>query len=50
VEEGVREKVRTYYVSGKYPLDKGFSINGSYEYEDGIEDYQTLKLGMRYDF
>ena len=50
VEEGVREKVRTYYVSGKYPLDKGFSINGSYEYEDSIEDYQTLKLGMRYDF
>jgi len=50
VEEGVREKVRTYYVRGRYPLDKGFSINGGYEYEDGIEDYQMLRLGMRYDF
>jgi hypothetical protein len=50
VEQGVREKVRTYYVSGKYPLGKSLSINGSYEYEAGIENYQTLKLGMRYDF
>jgi hypothetical protein len=49
-EQGVREKVRTYYVSGRYPLGKSLSINGSYEYEDSIETYQTLKLGMRYDF
>jgi hypothetical protein len=50
IEEGLREKVRTYYVSGRYPLDKNVSINGSYEYEDGLENYQTVKLGMRYDF
>jgi hypothetical protein len=33
-----------------YPLGKGVSINGGYEYESSIENYQTLKLGMRYDF
>ncbi len=49
-EQGVREKVRTYYVSGRYPLGKSLSINGSYEYEFSIENYQTLKLGLRYDF
>ncbi len=50
MEQGLREKVRTYYLKGRYPLGKGFSINGSYEYEASIENYQTLKLGMRYDF
>jgi len=50
IEEGLRQNVRTYYVNGRYPLGKGFSINGSYEYESSIENYQTLKLGMRYDF
>jgi hypothetical protein len=50
IEEGARENVRTYYVKGRYPLYNSFSVNGSYEYEDSIEDYQTLKLGMRYDF
>ncbi len=49
-EPGVRENVRTYYINGRYPLSKSFSINGSYEYESSIENYQTLKLGMRYDF
>ncbi len=50
IEEGLRQNVRTYYVNGRYPLGKGFSINGGYEYESSIENYQTLKLGMRYDF
>jgi hypothetical protein len=49
-ELGVREKVRTYYLTGKYPLNSGFSMNGGYEYEHGFENYQTLRLGMRYDF
>lgn len=49
-ELGVREQVRTYYVNAKYPLSRGFAMNGAYEYEHGIEDYQTLRLGMRYDF
>ncbi len=50
IELGVREQVRTYYLNAKYPLSDGFSMNGAYEYEHGIENYQTLRLGMRYDF
>ena len=50
IEEGLQQNVRTYYVNGRYPLGSGLSINGSYEYESSIENYQTLKLGMRYDF
>jgi len=49
-ELGVREQVRTYYLTGKYPLNNGFSVNGAYEYEHSFEKYQTLRLGMRYDF
>jgi hypothetical protein len=49
-ELGVRDDVRTYYVEGKYPLGKTFGMNGRYEYEHGIERYQTLRVGMRYDF
>jgi hypothetical protein len=47
---GVRDKVRTWYLDGKYPLGRGFSMNGRYEYEQAIETYQVLRLGMRYDF
>ena len=50
IEPGVRENVRTYYVSAKYPLNHGLSVNGAYEYEHSFENYQTLRLGMRYDF
>ena len=50
IEPGVRQNVRTYYVNGRYPLGRSLSINGSYEYEHSLENYQTLKLGMRYDF
>jgi hypothetical protein len=49
-ELGVREQVRTWYLTGKYPLTNGFSMNGGYEYEHSFEKYQTLRLGMRYDF
>jgi len=49
-ELGVREQVRTWYLTGKYPLNNGLSVNGGYEYENGFETYQTLRLGMRYDF
>jgi hypothetical protein len=49
-ELGVREQVRTWYLTGKYPLINGFSVNGGYEYEHSFEKYQTLRLGMRYDF
>ncbi len=50
VELGARQQVRTYYLNGRFPLGKNFSINGGYEYETSLENYQTLKLGMRYDF
>ena len=49
-ELGVREQVRTWYLTGRYPLNNGFSVNGGYEYEHSFERYQTLRLGMRYDF
>jgi hypothetical protein len=49
-ELGVREQVRTWYLTGRYPLNNGFSVNGGYEYEHSFEKYQTLRLGMRYDF
>jgi hypothetical protein len=49
-ELGVQEHVRTWYLTGKYPLNKGFSVNGTYEYEQSFETFQTLRLGMRYDF
>jgi hypothetical protein len=47
---GVRDEVRTYYLDGKYPLAKGLAMNGRYEYEHSNEQYQTFRLGMRYDF
>jgi hypothetical protein len=47
---GLRDKVRTYYVDAKYPIARSFSLNGRYEFERGIEEYQVLRLGMRYDF
>ena len=50
IERGERDEVQTYYVKGNFPVSRHFSANGSYEYEDSIEDYQTFKLGMRYDF
>ncbi len=50
LEEGLREKVRTYYVNGRFPVTSGLSVNFGYEYEKGIELYQTGKLGLRYDF
>lgn len=49
-ELGLREKVRTWYLTGRYPLSGGLALNGGYEYEHGIENYQTLRMGMRYDF
>lgn len=49
-ELGERTRVRTYYVNGRYPVYAAFSLNAGYEYEVGVEDYQTMKLGMRYDF
>lgn len=50
VQLGERQKVRTYYLNGTVPLTKGLFITAKYEYENSIENYQTFKVGMRYDF
>lgn len=47
---GERTKVRTDYVKFEYPFAQHYALNGSYEFEQGLEDYQTAKLGMRYEF
>jgi hypothetical protein len=47
---GERTNVTTYYVKLLLPFAQRYSINGSYEYENGLEEYQTAKLGIRYDF
>lgn len=47
---GEREQVRTFYVSGKTPLTTALSVKARYEYEDSIENYHSLKIGMGYDF
>jgi hypothetical protein len=49
-ELGLRDDVRTYYVDARFPLSRSFSLNGRYEFERAIEDYQTARVGMRYDF
>jgi hypothetical protein len=50
IDLGVRERVRTYYFTSKYPLSAQVSMNAGYEFEHGIENYQTVKAGMRYDY
>ncbi len=47
---GERTNVRTYYVKVILPFAQRYSVNGSYEYENSLEEYQTAKLGIRYDF
>ncbi|HAJ92478.1 MAG TPA: hypothetical protein DCO71_07695, partial [Gammaproteobacteria bacterium] len=47
---GEREHVQTYYLKTKMPIGMGLTMNARYEYEDSIEDYHTLKVGVRYDF
>ncbi len=50
IERGERTKARTYFVNAKYPLRSDLWVNAAYEFEKAIEDYQIVKLGMRYDF
>jgi len=47
---GAREQVRAYYCSAQYPFVPELSANATFEHEHGIENYDTLRLGMRYDF
>ena len=47
---GERTNVRTYYVKLEYPFAQRYSLSGGYEFERGLEDYLTAKLGIRYEF
>lgn len=47
---GEREDVQTYYVKTKMPLGKATTMNARYEYEDSIENYHVLRVGIAYDF
>ena len=47
---GERTNVRTYYVNMKVPVVKQVAVSLGYEYEDSIEQFQTFKAGIRYDF
>ena len=47
---GEREDVQTYYIKTKIPLSRATTMNARYEYEDSIENYHVLKIGVAYDF
>lgn len=47
---GERTRVRVYYLNGKVPLGAYYSVNVSYEYENGMDDFQTARIGLRRDF
>jgi hypothetical protein len=47
---GERTRVRVYYVNGKVPLGAHYSVNVSYECENGMDDFQTARIGLRRDF
>jgi hypothetical protein len=50
VSLGERTRVRTDYVKFEYPIGQRYAVSGAYEFERGIEEYQTAKLGIRYEF
>ena len=49
-DRGETADVRTYYVKGDFPFGQSFAVNGSYEREESLDDYNVFKLGVRYDF
>ncbi|MBF0280185.1 MAG: hypothetical protein HQM13_20465 [SAR324 cluster bacterium] len=49
-DRGEKTDVRTYYVKGNFPFGQSFAVNGSYEREESLDDYNVYKLGVRYDF
>ncbi|MDH5560772.1 MAG: hypothetical protein OEY59_07940, partial [Deltaproteobacteria bacterium] len=50
LDYGERTKVRTYFVKTRIPLGENYSLTGSFETEDQIEEYQILKMGVKRDF
>jgi hypothetical protein len=47
---GERTGVRTHYLRARLPVGASFLISGDYERETGLDTYDTLKIGARYDF
>jgi len=45
-----RDDIRTYYVRLDYEQTRNLSFDVDYEFEDGDEDYQTLKVGLSWRF
>ena len=49
-EQGERENVQTYYIKSKIPVTRDVAVEGRYEYENGLENYHALRVGMCYEF
>ena len=47
---GEHDRVRTYYISTRIPIARQFSMNASYELEKGVDTFDVMKAGVRYDF
>ena len=47
---GEHDRVRTYYITMRAPLAKQLFLNLNYEYEKSLENIQSLRTGIRYDF
>jgi len=47
---GERTRVRTNYVKLDYPFATRYALSCAYEFERGLQEYQTAKLGIRYEF
>jgi hypothetical protein len=47
---GEHDRVRTYYLTMRAPLAKQLFLNLNYEYEKSLENFQSLRTGIRYDF
>lgn len=45
-----RQNVQTYYAKCEFPFAQRYSFKAAYEFEKGLENYQTAKIGLRYDF
>ena len=47
---GERTTAQTVYIKGRIPIGESYSVRLAMESESSIEEYQTLKIGVRRDF
>jgi hypothetical protein len=50
IQPSEKTDVRTYYLAARVPLAKQVALSLRYEFEQSLDDYQTFKAGIRYDF